>query len=66
MRDVMHRKIISCPVDTPLKELARRLDSEGINALVVVTKAVTYAASYLKPIWSRPVKRTGETWWPKT
>lgn len=39
VRDVMHRKIISCPVDTPLKELARRLDSEGINALIVVDES---------------------------
>jgi CBS-domain-containing membrane protein len=36
VRDVMHRKVISCRVDTPLKEVARLLDSEGINALVVV------------------------------
>lgn len=36
VRDVMHRKVISCRVDTPLKEVAGRLDSEGINALVVV------------------------------
>lgn len=36
VRDVMHRKVISCRVDTPLKEVARRLHSERINALVVV------------------------------
>lgn len=36
VRDVMHRKVISCRVDTPLREVARLLDSEGINALVVV------------------------------
>jgi CBS domain-containing protein len=36
VRDVMHRKVISCRVDTPLKEVARRLDTERINALVVV------------------------------
>jgi CBS-domain-containing membrane protein len=36
VRDVMHRKVISCRVDSPLKEVARLLDSEGINALVVV------------------------------
>ena len=36
VRDVMHRKIISCRVDAPLKEVARLLNSEGINAVVVV------------------------------
>jgi CBS domain-containing protein len=36
VRDVMHRRIISCRVDAPLKQVARLLDSEGINALVVV------------------------------
>ena len=36
VRDVMHRKVISCRVDTTLTEVARLLDSEGINALVVV------------------------------
>jgi CBS domain-containing protein len=36
VRDVMHRKVISCRVDTPLKEAAKLLDSERINALVVV------------------------------
>lgn len=36
VRDVMHRKVITCRVDTPLREVARLLDSEGINALVVV------------------------------
>ncbi len=36
VRDVMHREVISCRVDTPLREVARLLDSEGINALVVV------------------------------
>ena len=36
VRDVMHRKVISCRVDTTLREVARLLDSEGINALVVV------------------------------
>ncbi len=39
VRDVMHRKVISCRVDTPLKEVARRLDTEGINALVVVDES---------------------------
>lgn len=39
VRDVMHRKVISCRVDTPLKEVARRLDSERINALVVVDES---------------------------
>lgn len=39
VRDVMHRKVISCRVDTPLKEVARRMDSEGINALVVVDES---------------------------
>lgn len=39
VRDVMHRKVISCRVDTPLKEVARRLDSEKINALVVVDES---------------------------
>jgi CBS domain-containing protein len=36
VRDVMHRKVISCRVDTPLKEVATLLNSEGINAVVVV------------------------------
>jgi CBS domain-containing protein len=39
VRDVMHRKVISCRVDTPLKEVAARLDTEGINALVVVDES---------------------------
>jgi CBS domain-containing protein len=39
VRDVMHRKVISCRVDTPLKEVARRMDSERINALVVVDES---------------------------
>jgi CBS domain-containing protein len=39
VRDVMHRKVISCRVDTPLKEVARRLDAERINALVVVDES---------------------------
>ena len=39
VRDVMHRKVISCRVDTPLKAVAGRLDSEGINALVVVDES---------------------------
>ena len=36
VRDVMHREVISCRVDAPLREVARLLDSERINALVVV------------------------------
>lgn len=36
VRDVMHRKVVTCRVDTPLKDVARLLDSEKINALVVV------------------------------
>lgn len=36
VRDVMHREVISCRVDTPLREVARLLNSERINALVVV------------------------------
>jgi CBS domain-containing protein len=39
VRDVMHRKVISCRVDTPLHEVARRLDSEKINALIVVDES---------------------------
>jgi len=39
VRDVMHRKVISCRVDTTLKEVAARLDSERINALVVVDES---------------------------
>lgn len=39
VRDVMHRKIISCRVDTPLKDVARLLDEEKINALVVVDES---------------------------
>jgi CBS domain-containing protein len=39
VRDVMHRKVISCKVDTPLKEVARRLDTEKINALLVVDES---------------------------
>lgn len=39
VRDVMHRKVISCRVDTPLKEAARMLDAENINALVVVDES---------------------------
>jgi CBS domain-containing protein len=39
VRDVMHRKVISCKVGTPLKEVARRLDAEKINALIVVDEA---------------------------
>jgi CBS domain-containing protein len=39
VRDVMHRKVITCRVDTPLKEVARRLNTEGINALVVVDES---------------------------
>jgi CBS domain-containing protein len=35
VRDVMHRKVISCRVDTPLKDVARRMDAERINALIV-------------------------------
>jgi len=36
VRDVMHRKVISCRVDAPLKEVARTLDTEKVNALIVV------------------------------
>lgn len=36
VRDVMHRKVISCRVDTPLKEVATRMDAEQVNALIVV------------------------------
>jgi len=36
---VMHRKVISCRLDTPLKEAAIMLDSEKINALVVVDES---------------------------
>ncbi|HUS70485.1 MAG TPA: CBS domain-containing protein [Anaerolineae bacterium] len=39
VRDVMHRKVISCRVDAPLREVARRLDSEKINALIVVDES---------------------------
>jgi CBS domain-containing protein len=39
VRDVMHRKVISCRVDTLLKEVVRRMDSERINALVVVDES---------------------------
>jgi len=39
VRDVMHRKVISCRVDTPLREVAKRLDSEKINALIVVDES---------------------------
>ena len=39
VRDVMHRKVMSCRVDTPLHEVARRLDSEKINALIVVDES---------------------------
>lgn len=39
VRDVMHRKVISCRVDTPLKEVARRMDAETINALIVVDES---------------------------
>lgn len=39
VRDVMHRKVISCRVDTPLKDVARRMDAERINALVVVDES---------------------------
>lgn len=39
VRDVMHRKVMSCRVDTPLREVARRLDSEKINALIVVDES---------------------------
>jgi CBS domain-containing protein len=39
VRDVMHRKVISCKVDTPLKQVARRLDAEKINALIVVDES---------------------------
>jgi len=39
VRDVMHRKVISCRVDTPLPEVARRLSSEKINALIVVDES---------------------------
>ena len=39
VRDVMHRKVISCRVDTPLKDAVRMLDSENINALVVVDES---------------------------
>lgn len=36
VRDVMHRKVISCKVDAPLKEVAQTLHSEKINAVIVV------------------------------
>jgi CBS domain-containing protein len=39
VRDVMHRKVITCRVDTSLKDVARRMDSEHINALVVVDES---------------------------
>lgn len=39
VRDVMHRKVISCRVDTPLPEVAGRLSSEKINALIVVDES---------------------------
>jgi len=39
VRDVMHRKVISCRVDTPLKEVARRLDTEEVDALIVVDES---------------------------
>jgi CBS domain-containing protein len=39
LRDVMHRKVISCKVDTPLKEVAKTLDTEKINALIVVDES---------------------------
>jgi CBS domain-containing protein len=39
VRDVMHRKVISCRVDTPLKDVAKLLDEERINALVVVDES---------------------------
>ena len=39
VRDVMHRKVMNCRVDTPLREVARRLDSEKINALIVVDES---------------------------
>ena len=39
VRDVMHRKVISCRVDTPLKEVARRMDAETIDALIVVDES---------------------------
>jgi CBS domain-containing protein len=39
VRDVMHRKVISCRVDAPLKEVARRMDTENINALIVVDES---------------------------
>jgi CBS-domain-containing membrane protein len=39
VRDVMHRKVMSCRVDTPLPEVARLLNSEKINALVVVDES---------------------------
>jgi len=39
LRDVMHRKVISCKVDTPLKEVAKTLDTEKVNALIVVDES---------------------------
>jgi CBS domain-containing protein len=39
VRDVMHRKVISCRVDTPLRDVAGRLNSEKINALIVVDES---------------------------
>jgi CBS domain-containing protein len=39
VRDVMHRKVISCRVDTPLKEVAHRMHEAQVNALVVVDES---------------------------
>ena len=39
VRDVMHRKVISCRVDTALKDVAGLLNEEKINALVVVDES---------------------------
>jgi len=39
VRDAMHRGVISCRVDTPLEEIARRLMEYQINALFVLDQS---------------------------
>lgn len=39
VRDVMHRKVISRRVDTPLKEVAKTMDAENISAVIVVDES---------------------------
>lgn len=36
VRDVMSRSVVTCTLDTTVREAARRMTEQGVNALVVV------------------------------